>query len=142
MRWFQLSPAMVTWRSRATLPSWFDLFRLDKIMILVIPIKTFFIITKITKMIFFIWRKITPIMLCPDFFWKLCNFWFHNVINRFISYFLSEVTSLFFISGELPVHPMHFNGGFWRYFVTKISYFHRKLTMNTSTSLNGNIIVT
>ena len=67
MRWFQLSPAVVTWRSRATLPSWFDLFRLDKIMILVIPIKTFFIITKITKMKIFIWHKITPIMLCPDF---------------------------------------------------------------------------
>ena len=73
MRWFQLSPAVVTWRSRATLPSWFDLFRLDKIMILVIPIKTFFIITKITKMKIFIWHKITPIMLCPDFF-KIMQF--------------------------------------------------------------------
>ena len=73
MRWFQLSPAVVTWRSRATLPSWFDLFRLDKIMILVIPIKTFFIITKITQMKIFIWHKITPIMLCPDFF-KIMQF--------------------------------------------------------------------
>ena len=73
-------------------------------MILVIPIKTFFIITKITKMKIFIWHKITPIMLCPDFL-KIMQFLTSQRDKLICQLFFSEVTNLFLISGEFPIHP-------------------------------------